>query len=199
MNDKELKDFLESLEKRYYKIYNEEDYVLFKRNAERFFDLFKEFGGPKVVNINKKGLKKFLTDELISRIFLGIGCELIVKSVYLKRRYLINQVSNLSKNKKLSFPYPIKDVPKDSIITEVYGFKKLNSNLYKLVPEKVDYKTYNRLVRKGLEIARVWRNKEAHFGGGYHTESMEIYDIRNSLSNVYKIFFNEEYNLLEKR
>lgn len=197
MIDAELKTYLESVERLYCKVYGKEDYKLFKKNAEKFFSLFREYSSTnKTTSLTKKGLKKFIRDELISRIFLGIGCELLVKSVYLKKGYLINRVLNKPENKV--FPYRMKVITIENIDSgNTEFFRKLNSNLHKLMPKRVKLHDYNRLIKKGLEIARIWRNKDTHIGGGYHRQSMEIHDIGNAVHNIYFIFYRSRFNILK--
>ncbi len=194
MNDAKLKKFIEDYEKLYSRIYRESDNELFKKNAEKFFELYKEFGGKRINLIMEKGLKQFLKDELLSRIFLGIGCELIVKSIYLKNGYVINEVDKSRLTKNIHFPFLIKDIPKSCIKGErTYDFKKLNNNLYNLRPKNVTSEDFNKHIIKPLEIARIWRNKETHIGGGYHRESGEISEIKYALMNIYNLFFKEKF------
>ena len=199
MTDDDLKKFKEDLNNKFSKIYSQEDYIVFKKRAEKFLDFFRELK-PELTNLNKIGLKNHLENELKSRLFLGIATELILKSVYLKEGYLINIVDEnklkefkkKNPNKKIEKHFKIFEVPQEFVDkNKTYGINTYLKSFQDFFKElgKNQYLTH---IRKGLEIAKIWRNKEAHAGGGYHYENgQDITEICFSLEYIYKKFFNE--------
>jgi len=193
LTDEDLANFLKKYKDNFSKIYKEKHWSLFKENADKFFDFFREI----YTNLpNIRGMNKACQEELKARIFLGIGCELLLKAVYLKNGYLINLIDKgkLKKlGKNIDKPYKISKVPFEYINKD--GTEGLRYYLDKLEIffDGMSREKCNAYVKKGLEIVKLWRNKEAHIGRGYHSEDITNWiDIRSSLTEIYKVVFGEK-------
>ncbi|MDO8511421.1 MAG: hypothetical protein Q7S55_04620 [Nanoarchaeota archaeon] len=195
MSDESLRCFVEDLKERFSKVYLQKDYPLFKKNADRFLDFFRALQSKDVIDLDKN-FDGYINDGLKSRVFLGIAVELILKAAYLKNGYLINSVKDKKEDnfpKGISKPYKINEVPDKNIkLKNTVSLSYLLDNLH-LFFKEIDYKEYITYVKKGIEIAKIWRDKEMHVGGGYHLENgNDIIDVGRSLFNIYKIIFNED-------
>lgn len=144
---------------------------------------------PKSI-VPKKGSK--FSDTMIKfqiyRVLMGIGCELILKAAFVKKRYTINKFRSGKPNRMERWN---RNIPSQLIDYQTVPSSILLQNIYRLFP-KFGKKLCNEYVRKGFETARIWRNKEVHTGGGYHRQiGTDNYDIANSLTNVYDTVFND--------
>ena len=123
------------------------------------------------------------------RLFIGIGTELLLKSLFLKNDYCINKI------KRRRTPNPNKPTKFSTIVNshdlnpnDTYGLNKLIEN----ISEVINSTDENRLT-KGLKIAKVFRNKEGHVASLWHDFDPENYtDIEKSIMEVYDLGFNEK-------
>lgn len=202
MIDDDLKIFIKDLNGRFSQKYSQKDWKIFKKNADKFFDFFRETF-PGSIPLEKLGFRKHIAERLKSRIFLGIGVELLLKSVYLKNGYLINETQFPKGTRKPNKPYKISEVKENYINkNQTYGIGYYLKNLH-IFFEKCkhyDSKRYITYVKKGLSIVKIWRDKDTHIGGGYHMQrGSDLIDIQNSLGNIYGNEFNETFRLFKKR
>lgn len=169
------------------KIYTSEDWVLFKRRADFYFE--------NAAKILKKDISycdnndKLLFRNINKRLYLGIACELLVKAVYLKNGFSINKF--LDNNKK--FPQKFSDVNDEELNkTNCFTFDWCIQNLNKVVAWDVSSRG---VVEKGLKIAKVFRNKEVHGIVSNHSYNPESYRIiEESVILVYELVFSENLN-----
>jgi hypothetical protein len=212
MDDRSYNEFTKDYRKRFSKSYVESDYRAFKEKAEHFFSLFKDLQEESIVN---EQIWDYFKSQKRARIFLGIGCELLLKAIYLKNGYLINRVKDDKNQKKLceiwrfkisyiekpkynlNIPYKISETPKELIEEErTSDYNYFLDHLHDLFPN-MNHKEFITFVKKGFFIASLWRNKESHTDASRHIETgTDMIDIHSSLIITYKIFFNEEFKQL---
>ncbi len=134
---------------------------------------------------------KLLFRNIQKRLFLGIACEILLKSYYLKEGFCINKPKQGCQLLE-RFPYSLEHANQDDFeINNTYSFNQLIDGL-KYVHK---FKDHNALVR-GLKIAKVFRNKEGHIAVFWHDFDPRNYlDISNSLKILYSEGFKEELKL----
>jgi hypothetical protein len=120
------------------------------------------------------------------RLLIGVGVELLLKSIYLKRGFVINRTTQ---GNAPPFPFTIADVPADSL--DPSQTFMLNDLIQKL-PTVVQLQDRSTTVN-GLRIAKVFRNKEGHCVTASHAFNAQDYvDIAESLRLLYQDAFNQE-------
>jgi hypothetical protein len=210
MKDEELRDEISFYEE-FFKIkYSPENWWILKFNGEHFIKLY-----ANLQEIPEEGIKIMEVFEFkhrlwSARMILGIGCELIIKSAYLKKGFIINkflQKKNLPKNilrnefiyrftnfksiKGGAFPY---------LDYKVHSIRKLIENLSLLFDQKMDESFINENILLGFQISRIWRNSYAHGPRSPH----DIFGNENelifsALDNLYEQVFNERFDLLKDK
>ncbi|MBI4448356.1 hypothetical protein HY643_05235 [Candidatus Woesearchaeota archaeon] len=199
MTNADLKTFVTMFEKKF-EIGIIKDYRPLKLNGEQFLkeayslnpwgalgklDLLKEC--PKKGNPNS-----FFLKDKEYRILLGIGVELIAKAALVKEGYVINSYEDRRHIKHLEKFEKVNE--KDLSKRYTHKFSFLIENMKEaLFQNNLSDDEFNTYIRKGIEIARIWRNKEAHLNCGGHTEQYgEDESIKTALINVYIRIFDEE-------
>lgn len=165
-------------------VFTAEDWLLFKKMAEANF-----CEAARLLNKDMyiEQSLKLLARNSRKRLLIGIGVELLLKSIYLKRGYAINRPP---KGSPLKFPFLAKaakgvELAADKTVT----LKELIDNLPVVVtPLQNESSTL-----KGLKIARVFRNKEGHGVTSTHEFDPTNYtDIASSLVDLYRDAFGED-------
>lgn len=136
---------------------------------------------PNEINFDEDAPEDFFRLQKF-RLMLGLGCELILKSLYLKEGYAIN----LPKPNTIHFPVKLEDIGSEDLEGgRTAGGRKLVDNIDKL------FGGFYEDIWKGFEIARQWRNKDIHKGGVYHREGGDDKGkIMTALRNTYDRFFD---------
>ena len=133
---------------------------------------------------------KLLCRNIQKRLFIGIGTEMLLKAVYLKNRFCINKPLSGPQDTPRSF----KDISKNSLDkTDTYTLAVLIDNLKRIFPNEDITK-----IKRGLNIAKVFRNKEGHVVALWHDFDPENYsDIELSITEIYRLGFDEgiEYKI----
>lgn len=179
-----IKSIAKSIEPQYSKIFKQSDWKTFKFVAEYYF--------KNAVHILKKDVDvpdnlKLWVRNIQKRLFIGIGCELLLKSLYLKNGYCINRIK-----KKNNFPCKIQTLKKADIQENrtVVMFPLIN-NLDKIH----NFIQIDEII-KGLSIARAFRNKEGHIVTLWHKFNEQNYaDIEKALIYIYKEEFNQKLEI----
>lgn len=125
------------------------------------------------------------------RLFLGISCELLLKSYYLRQGFCINKPKR-ERQVQGTFPHRLADVNRDDFaIADTFTLNQLIDGL-KAAHHFNDHQT----LVKGLKIAKVFRNKEGHVAVFWHEFDHQNYlDIAESLRILYFEGFNERLRL----
>ncbi len=132
---------------------------------------------------------RLLARNARKRLLIGVGTELLLKAVYLKLGYAINQRTQYDRP---AFPFELKtvaltDLAKDRTVT-------LNELVQKL-PSILTMRDRATTIR-GLQIAKVFRNKEGHCVTRDHVfEPANYEDISISLRNLYEDAFEEQLSV----
>lgn len=126
-------------------------------NATRFKDMSEKLYHEEKHATDTEAIK---FENKVSRLLLGISCELILKSMFLLKGYCINRISN--KNKK--FPTKLEELKEeDGAYDRTVSFTDLLKHLNCILPpEMSDDK--KEAISKSLSIAKDWRDNESHFG-----------------------------------
>jgi hypothetical protein len=171
----------QEIKNQYAKLFKEEDWQTFRIMADYYFETSAKL---KKKDIQIQDSLKLMGRNIQKRLFIGIGTELLLKSVYLKNGYCINKVkkgvTNPGKPKKF---VEISMTDYDDGDTHTLG--SLIDNLKEIIP-------CDKQLLKGLKIAKVFRNKEGHVATLWHTYEEENYsDIEHSIIEIYDKCFGK--------
>lgn len=173
------------IKEQFSKIFDKLDWAPFKLMADYYFE-----NAAKILkkDINIREPFKLMERNIQKRLFIGIGTELILKSVFLKNEYCINRVKEKEtpKFKKPTKFSSIKDL-KTLNPSDTFNLGVLIDN----ISEVINAENLKEL-KKGLNIAKVFRNKEGHVAVLFHKpDSLNYTDIENSIMQIYNKGFNE--------
>jgi hypothetical protein len=172
----------QTIKQQYAKVFRKTDWSFFKRIAEYYFKRAatlrkKDIDIDEVFKLNMRNIQK--------RLFLGIACELLVKSCYLKHGYVINKPIDKSKGTLINFSN-IKISELD--VNDTFTLNPLINYLNHVIV-LADWPT----VERGLKILKVFRNKEGHVAVMWHKYDVTNYrDIEASVIQLYQDAFNEQ-------
>lgn len=136
------------------RLFVRQDWTLFKRMAEFYLQraVFLRTGDIKI----REDLK-LLARNCQKRLFIGIGVELLLKAIYLKGGFSINQVEKGQAGTP-AFPFTFAQVADfRQALDKTYTLNDLIEKLSR-VPSVGSLSGISR----GLKIAKVFRNKEGH-------------------------------------
>lgn len=172
-----------SIKNQYAKVFKKKDSDNFKIIAEYYFS---KAAILKRKDIDTNDNFKLLIRNIQKRLFLGIGCELLVKACYLKCGYVINKPKDVKKNasKLIKFSsIKVSELDEDDTFT----LGPLLDNLNKIT----SFSEWQE-IEKGLKILKVFRNKEGHVATIWHKFNPQNYrDIETSIKLIYRDVFNE--------
>ena len=157
------------------------DWTLFKKMADAHIS---EAAFLKRSDMRRSGVNTLLARNVRKRLLIGLGAELLLKSAYLKADYAINLPN---KGSKLRFPFAFDAVGGEQLTASTATFAQCLAHVHVVVAlnDAVATKT-------GLEIAKVFRNKEAHSVAEAHAFDPETYSlIESSLRRFYEAAFGE--------
>jgi hypothetical protein len=179
-----------SVKDQYVKFFKKSDWNIFKKSADYYFETAAKIL-KKDIPYGEEDLK-LLRRNVTKRLFIGIGCELLLKAIYLKNGFCINKLKQ-GINLQASYPYKIADVdPNDFMDDDTLSLNKLIDKLFAIE----DYGLEKCLIEKGLKISKVFRNKEGHVVVLRHDYDPQNYrDVEASLIGIYKISFTENLQL----
>ncbi len=177
-----------TIKDQYAKFFKKKDWCIFKESADYYIET--------AAKIMKKDIEysaensKLLRRNVIKRLFIGIGCELLLKAIYLKNGFCINK----QKHKlECSYPFEIVNINKNDFEDDVtLSFNQLIAKLFTVENFGED----KNIIEKGLKISKVFRNKEGHIVVYWHNYDSQNYrDVEKSLICIYKKSFNEVLEL----
>ena len=82
---------LEEIKEQYARVLDQKDWVQFKYIADYYFDTAAKL---KKRDVNVREELQLLVRNSQKRLFIGIGCEMLLKAIYLKSAYCINKYKN---------------------------------------------------------------------------------------------------------
>lgn len=168
----------------YAKFFKQHDWKNMKLVAELYLETSAKLRTKHVLPKNLQ----LLFRNIQKRLFLGIACEILLKSYYLKEGFCINKPKR-GRQLTENFPYKLAQVNIDDFdIADTFSLNNLIDGL-----KKVHHFKCHQILVKGLKIAKVFRNKEGHVSVLWHEfDSKNYLDITRSLKIIYAEGFNEE-------
>lgn len=178
-----MKSIESQVKAQFAKIHSQNDWRTFKLIAEYYL---KKSATLKKSDIEISETYKLLLRNVQKRLFLGIATELLIKSCYLKNGYVINTPNDKQKHPKTLIKFTdINNAELDPNNTFTLG--KLIDPLNKVITIE-DWSK----VKHGLDILKVFRNKEGHIASLWHKYEPQNYiDIEYSITQIYKVVFKE--------
>ncbi len=179
---------MQSIEQRvksqFAKCFTQRDCHLFKRMAEYYLRCAATL---RTVDIKTDPALRLLTRNTQKRLFIGIGVELLLKAVYLKRGYAINRLKDDAPVKG-RFPFRLDAVTHtDFDVNNTHTLNDVLQSLHRVI----DLKALNS-IKDGLRIAKVFRNKEGHVVVSQHRfEPRDYRAIESALVEIYARGFGQ--------
>jgi len=171
----------------YAQFFQQQDWPAFKRTAEYYLETAAKLK-KKDINCSDEASKISLRNAQ-KRLFIGIGCELLLKSFYLKNGYAINKAKH---KLPTAPPHLLADYrPEDFREEQTYDINFLVGHLKQVCVFR------DRLeISRGLKIARIFRNKEGHIAVYTRELDPRIYsDIELALMDFYRQAFEEDVEI----
>lgn len=180
-------------------VFSLKDWKLFKICADRYFataaTIKKRDINRNEIIFSNKGKKdaRLLFRNKRKRLFIGLGCELLIKAYYLKSGFYINKPVNKRGRGKTAFKFTELDskyidqettIKFDDLIKGLAELERKSQNKKRV---KIDSEITNSLI-----IAKIFRNKEAHIITEGHKYNSNDYDeIEKGIIKMYDYWFNE--------
>jgi len=179
-----------TIKNQYAKFFEQTDFSIFKKSADYYFETAARILKKDIV-YGEESLK-LLRRNVTKRLFIGIGCELLLKAIYLKNGFCVNKPKP-HVNLNNPYPYRIVDINKNDFKDD--DTLTLNQLIDKFFTIE-DYGQDKNVVEKGLRISKVFRNKEGHVVVYWHDFAPQNYrDVEDSIVCIYRKSFNEELKL----
>lgn len=169
----------------YKKFFESDDWLPFVRIAEYYLRTAVEL---KVNDIDTEyESNRLLIRNVQKRLFIGIGCELLLKAFYLRNGFGINTPKQVKWHL-----YKIDQINRSDYAEDrTYSFNFLLDHL-KNGPRLNDLQT----IEDGFRIAKVFRNKEGHVAVFKHQFDAQNYsDIEKALRCFYREAFSKSLNI----
>lgn len=178
-----MQELEQSTKAQFAKVFAVSDWHLFKEVADLNF--------KEAVMLKKSAFKhvperrKLLMRNVRKRLLIGIGTELLVKAAYLKNGYGINRAR---RGHDLKPPFRLADVAvSDLNPNDSFNLGTLIDHL-KTVVQLEEWE----IVKDGLTIARILRNKEGHIVTDSHEFDPVTYDrVAAALVHLYSAVFTQ--------
>jgi hypothetical protein len=167
------------------RIFESADWPLFKEVAEA--NLLEAAKLKRAAFPHVRPKLRLLVRNARKRLLIGVGIELLLKSIYLKQGYAINQPKKGVLG--LELPFRLTDAQGDDLDpNQTYTLAPLIDKLGTIVTLR-GAKT----IDEGLRIAKVFRNKEGHMVTAAHKFEPESYKtIAQSLVRIYDEVFGQK-------
>jgi hypothetical protein len=180
-----MTDIETTIQKEYAKFFEQHDWFKFRQIAEYYL---REAVFLQTDHINNRILK-LLIRNIQKRLFIGVACELLLKALYLKSGYCINRPR---KGISAAWPHKFSEINRDDFSAEhTYEFNYLIDHLKDICT----FSQTNEVI-KGLKIAKVFRNKEAHTVVYWHEFDPDDYSaIETCLSALYQEGFSKKLDI----
>jgi len=177
------------IQQQYAKFFTQSDSSVFKSMAEYYL---RKAAILKTKDIESDETFKLLLRNVQKRLFIGIGCELLLKSFFLLNDYCINLPLRghvLQGNP----PYSIKAIQENDFdIGDTLTFNKLIEQLPRIPAFSGCEPDDKKKMLRAFRIAKVFRNKEGHVVTLWHNfDSTNYSDLENALAIFYKVAFSQ--------
>jgi len=171
------------IKSQYARILKKSDWINFKEMAEYYLKTAARLKKKDVHN-NKN---KLLLRNSQKRLFIGVGCELLLKSFYIKKGYCINKMKPKSGVKNIPTHKLSSLNVEDINCNDTFTIGTLIDNMEK-IGKFCDFKK----VKQGFQIAMTFRNKEGHVTFPSHEFNENNYkDISKAVVCFYRECFKE--------
>jgi hypothetical protein len=178
------------IKQQYAKFFTEADWQVFKLMSDFYL---RRAAVLKTKDIDCDEVYRLLLRNVQKRLFIGIGCELLLKAFFLRNGYCINSPKR-GLAQPGNPPYEIRNIERKNFdIDDTLTFNKLIEQI-PCVPSFANCKATDQgQVLKGLKTAKVFRNKEGHVATLWHNFDPANYsDIETSLILLYEVAFSEK-------
>jgi hypothetical protein len=173
------------------KVFSPSDWKLFKEMAEASLSeaaFLKQADFTRVAN-----QRRLLARNSRKRLLIGIGAELLLKAIYLKAGYCINRAHKPPKDSGLQIRFKPAAATAAGVTVDAADTFTLNQLIDSLKKEKLVTPQESAGVTDGLNIVKVFRNKEGHVVTSQHTFDPASYRaIENALVALYEDAFAEK-------
>ena len=182
MKNQNVASFESSIKSHFARVFTASDWRLFKKLAELNF---RDAAVLLKKDMSIENSLKLLARNSRKRMLIGVGVELLLKAVYLKKGYVINK----PKSGSPKFPFLAKDAAGVQLAEDqTFMLDVLIKNLPAVV-----LLLDSDLTLKCLKIAKVFRNKEGHGVTQEHKfDPLNYTDIATSLAQLYQDAFGEK-------
>jgi hypothetical protein len=172
-----------TIKDQYSRFFTSDDISAFKSIAEYYLRQATKLK-KKDIEIEAEFLRLWVRN-IQKRLYIGMGCELLLKSYFLKCGYCINKPISKGTTKP---PYRIQDInPAEFKVDDTFTFNELLDQL----PKIICFSDHSQIM-KGLKIAKVFRNKEGHIAVYWHKFDPQNYkDIEAALTSFYREAFSQ--------
>ncbi len=172
------------IKNQYSKFFQTDDCSVFKQMAEYYLESAVHL---KKKDINQEKAYKLWIRNVQKRLFIGLACELLLKSHFLKHGYGINVPKSGSWHL-----YKIQNVLRSAYREDNTFSMNFLLDQLKNGPKFVAQQS----IEKGFRIAKVFRNKEGHVAVYWHKFDDQNYtDIETSLVLFYKEAFTQNLSI----
>jgi hypothetical protein len=177
------------IKQQYSKFFAQSDWVIFKSVAGYYLEV--------ATRLRKRDIEtheayRLLIRNAQKRLFIGVGCELLVKAFFLKHGYGINKVKSPYRS-TYSFPYRFDAIQRQHfLVSETFSFSQVLDQLPRVSEFSSMPSSNRKTILRGMRIAKVFRNKEGHVATLlHHFDPMNYSDIEQALTLLYAIGFSE--------
>lgn len=174
-------DIEPQIKTQYAKFFTQNDWSVFRSIADYYFTTAAIL---KKDDIDAPDGYQLLIRNIQKRLFLGIGCELLTKAVYLRLGYGINRPKTGP-----NVVYSLNAIsPSNYEESETYTLNFLIDQLKHIFT----FKNHTNVIR-GLKVAKVFRNKEGHIAVLWHKFDPSNYSyIEDAVISIYSEVFLQE-------
>ena len=186
MSNPAINDPVLEVKAQYAKILTAEDSDWFKKVAEYYLKTAANLKNEDIKPYN--GIRSLLFRNAQKRLYLGIGCELLLKAYYLKEGYCINEIRDTFGNGYRLPTNKLADVA--DIHRNPNNTFQINTLITQLHSVGVTVEPH---IRRGFQIAMTFRNKEGHITSKKHEFADENYrDVEKAFIDFYRQAFNQK-------
>ena len=189
----------QQVKQQFAKIFGFDDWRTFKLLAEYYLRT-----AAKLRKKHMEGIEepfKLLARNAQKRLFIGVGCELLLKAFFLRQGYGINKVDFREMRERLlarpALPYRLGTVPEEFLVKDnTFSFNEVLGQLSREPTFATLPREERRIIMRGFRIAKVFRNKEGHVATLWHNFDPTNYsDIEQALMLFYKVAFTEHLQI----
>jgi hypothetical protein len=178
-------EIVNEVKDQYASILETKDSNWFKKVAEYYLEVAARLRTRNIMK-HESNITPLLLRNAQKRLYLGIGCELLLKAFYLKEGYCINKFKGAFAQSK---------VPTHKLAT--LNRSDINKNdtftLGDLINSLSNVGITDPQIKRGFMIAMVFRNKEGHITSQKHEFDEKNYrEIEKAIIDFYRVGFGQD-------